>query len=150
MVLPWQGRFNCFFVACSLPRIQVPTTAQSYILTIFCPLNYDLFCIICSNCNFHFQMCSQVWEVSNNLQYLIFFLEIYLGSFNDYVDMILPFFDHLPTSTWTFFSLYMDQNWHFLTTHPPTSSCPHSFWTTPKVKMMGTNPDYLLKSFLLS
>ena len=28
--------------------------------------------------------------------------------------MILPFFDHLPTSTWTFFT-----NWHFLTTYPP-------------------------------
>ena len=25
------------------------------------------------------------------------------GSFNNYVDMILPFFDHLPTSPWIFF-----------------------------------------------
>ena len=33
--------------------------------------------------------------------------------------MILPFFDHLPTSTWTFFTLNVDQNWHFLTTYPP-------------------------------
>ena len=41
------------------------------------------------------------------------------GSFNNYVDMILPFFDHLPTSTWTFFTLNVDQSWHFLTTYPP-------------------------------
>ena len=33
--------------------------------------------------------------------------------------MILPFFDHLPTSTWTFFTLNVDQNWHYLTTYPP-------------------------------
>ena len=28
------------------------------------------------------------------------------------------FFDHLPTSTWTFFTLNVDQNWPFLTTYP--------------------------------
>ena len=33
--------------------------------------------------------------------------------------MILPFFDHLPTSKWTFFTLNVDQNWHFLTIDPP-------------------------------
>ena len=41
------------------------------------------------------------------------------GSFNNYVDMIWLFFDHLPTSMWTFFTLNMDQNWHFLTTQSP-------------------------------
>ena len=30
-------------------------------------------------------------------------------SFNNYVDMILPFFDHLPTSTWTFFYTEREQ-----------------------------------------
>ena len=44
---------------------------------------------------------------------------MYKGSFNNYVDMILPFFAHLPTSTWTFFTLNVDQNWHFLSTYPP-------------------------------
>ena len=34
------------------------------------------------------------------------------------MDMILPFFDYLPTSTWTFFTLNMDKNRHFLTTYP--------------------------------
>ena len=33
--------------------------------------------------------------------------------------MIFPFFDHLPTPKWTFITLNMDQNWHFLTTYPP-------------------------------
>ena len=33
--------------------------------------------------------------------------------------MIWPFFDHLPTPTWTFITLNVDQNWHFLTTYPP-------------------------------
>ena len=32
------------------------------------------------------------------------------GSFNNYVDMFLPFFDHLPTSKWTCFTLNMDTN----------------------------------------
>ena len=40
-------------------------------------------------------------------------------SFNNYVDMILPFFDHLPTSTWTFFTLNVDKNGDFCTTYPP-------------------------------
>ena len=35
------------------------------------------------------------------------------------MDIILPFFDHLPTSTWTFFTLNWVQNWNFLTTYPP-------------------------------
>ena len=42
-----------------------------------------------------------------------------MGSFNNYVDMILPFFDRLLTFTLTFFALNVDQNWHFLTTYPP-------------------------------
>ena len=35
------------------------------------------------------------------------------GSFNNYVDIILPFFDYLPTY------LQEDTNWYFLTTYPP-------------------------------
>ena len=41
------------------------------------------------------------------------------GSFNNYVDMLLPFFDHLPTYTCTCFTLNMDTNGHFWTTYPP-------------------------------
>ena len=46
-------------------------------------------------------------------------------SFNNYVDIILPFFDHLPTSTWTFFTLNVEK-WRFLD-HLSTSSCPRSY-----------------------
>ena len=34
-------------------------------------------------------------------------------SFNNYVDKIVSFFDHLPTSTWTFFTLNVDKNGYF-------------------------------------
>ena len=85
---------------------------------------------------------------SNNAQssalkpYFVFLIITYLlkyisattyikGSFNNYVDMILPFFDHLPTCTWTFITLNVDQNWHILTTYPPhlvhvVIECPQS------------------------
>ena len=43
-------------------------------------------------------------------------------SFNNYVDMILPFFDHLPTSTWNFFILIWDKNIYVLLYRPPTLS----------------------------
>ena len=33
--------------------------------------------------------------------------------------MILTFFDHLPTSTWNFFTLNVDKNGGFWTTYPP-------------------------------
>ena len=42
-----------------------------------------------------------------------------LGTFNDYVDTILSFFDHLLTSTWTLLTLGVDKNKHFWTTYPP-------------------------------
>ena len=43
------------------------------------------------------------------------------GSFNKYVLMTLPFFDHLSTSMWAFFILNVDKNGHFIfwTTYPP-------------------------------
>ena len=53
------------------------------------------------------------------------------GAFNDYVDTILSFFDHLPTSEWTLNPHNVGNNWHFLTTYLPLSSCVLSFWTTP-------------------
>ena len=37
------------------------------------------------------------------------------GSFNNYVDIDLPLLDRpLPTSMWTFFTLIVDQNGHFM------------------------------------
>ena len=41
------------------------------------------------------------------------------GPFNNYVDKILTFFDHLPISTWTSFTLNVDKMKQFLTTYPP-------------------------------
>ena len=41
------------------------------------------------------------------------------GPFNDYVGITLPFFDHVPTSTFTILTLNMDKNWYLLTTYPP-------------------------------
>ena len=40
-------------------------------------------------------------------------------SFNNYVDNILLFFDHLPTSKWILFNLNLDKNINFFTTFLP-------------------------------
>ena len=40
-------------------------------------------------------------------------------TFNDYVDIILSIFDHIPTVTWTFLTLNTDKNMHFGTIYPP-------------------------------
>ena len=79
------------------------------------------------------------------------------GSFNNYVDMILSFFDHLPTPTWTFITLNVDQNWHFLTTYPP--HLVHVVFQRPLVRLkpsISTFPKHymrhctrLLKCFVL-
>ena len=52
---------------------------------------------------------SPMWAVEKgrNLQY---FLDVYLSR---YVDIILSFFDHLPSYTWTFFAVNVDKNRHF-------------------------------------
>ena len=41
------------------------------------------------------------------------------GTFIDYEDTILLFFDHLPTSAWTFLALNVDKNRVFWITYPP-------------------------------
>ena len=53
------------------------------------------------------------------------------GSFTNYVDKILPFFDHLPPCVDTFYGMNVDKKWTFLN-HLPTSSCKRSLWTIPK------------------
>ena len=48
--------------------------------------------------------------------------------FNNNVDMLLSFFDHLPTSTWTFLTLNVVINGHISTTYP---LCSRSYRTIP-------------------
>ena len=45
------------------------------------------------------------------------------GSFTNYVDKILAFFDHLPTFVDIFYGMNVDKNWTFLDHLVPTSSC---------------------------
>ena len=54
------------------------------------------------------------------------------GSFTNYVDTILTFFDHLPPSVDIFYVMNIDKKWTFLD-HLPISSCTRSLWTTPKL-----------------
>ena len=51
---------------------------------------------------------------------------LYKVAFNNYVDQILPHFDHLPTSSLTFFTLNVAKNGHFLNQRPALS-CPRSY-----------------------
>ena len=60
----------------------------------------------------------------------------YVGSFNNYVDIILPYFDYLPTLMLTFFTLNVDKNRHFLTAYPPHLVHLPSFWTTLMEKII--------------
>ena len=53
-------------------------------------------------------------EYKNLKQGVILFLQLHI-----YVDIISPSFDHILTSTWTFFTLSMDKNRQYLTTYPP-------------------------------
>ena len=41
-----------------------------------------------------------------------------MGSFNNYLDIILLFFDHLSTFAWTLFILNVDKKGQFWTTYP--------------------------------
>ena len=38
-------------------------------------------------------------------------------AFNNYVDTLMLFFDHLPTSSWTFFTLNVDKDRYFCATY---------------------------------
>ena len=49
------------------------------------------------------------------------------GSFNKYLDIILPFLP--PFCEDSFYTLIVDKNRHFLT--PSPSSCPRSYWMPP-------------------
>ena len=61
------------------------------------------------------------------------------GSFTNYVDKILAFFDHLFPNIDIFYGIIVDRNWTFLY-HLPTSSCKHSLWTTPKMIFHNRSP----------
>ena len=60
------------------------------------------------------------------------------GSFTNYVDKILAFFDHLTPFIDIFYLINIDKKLTFLNYLPP-SSCKRSLWTTPK----QANPDIL-------
>ena len=64
-----------------------------------------------------------------------------LGSFNNYLDQMLPNFDHLPPSSGQLLTFYIlptlcfrDQVWNSYwppSTMPSNSSCLRSYWMTP-------------------
>ena len=64
-----------------------------------------------------FQNLPENWELhrlflkleTSNFGYLLIFQISFKGPFKIYVDKILTIFDYLPTSTWTFFTLYVDK-----------------------------------------
>ena len=58
-----------------------------------------------------------------------------LGSFNNYVDQILPNFDHPPSSkdNFRYFTKYIASMDYLMTTYRPTSSYPRSYWIPPWV-----------------
>ena len=49
----------------------------------------------------------------------------------DIYNLILPTFDHPPTYMDKIFTLELDKIWKILD-HPPTPSCPCSYWMAPK------------------
>jgi hypothetical protein len=68
------------------------------------------------------------------------------GSFNNYVDPILPMFDPLPPLSGQLWTFYRFTNYFYLpfvhmtkyglsTDHLPTSSCPHSYWMTSVLRV---------------
>ena len=65
-----------------------------------------------------FNVHTHVWSVVFSKKRLDF---IPKGSFTNYVDKILPFFDHLPSSVDNFYGINVDKKWTFLD-HLPTLS----------------------------
>ena len=63
-----------------------------------------------------------------NFFWATFFI-LYKGSFTNYIDKILAFFDHLPPCVDIFYGITIDKKWSFLD-HLPTSSCKRSLWMT--------------------
>ena len=55
------------------------------------------------------------------------------GSYTNYINKILAFFDHLPPWVDIFYGMNVDKKWTFLD-RLPTSSCKRSLWTTPNEK----------------
>ena len=65
-----------------------------------------------------FNVHTHVWSVVFSKKRLDF---IPKGSFTNYVDNILPFFDHLPSSVDNFYGINVDKKWTLLD-HVPTLS----------------------------
>ena len=58
--------------------------------------------------------------------------QLAVGSFTNYDDKIVAFFDHLSTCIDIFYGMNADKKWTFLD-HLPTSSCKRILWTTPNI-----------------
>ena len=56
------------------------------------------------------------------------------GSFPNYVDNILAFFDHLSPYVDIFYGMNVDKKWSF-SDHLPILSCKRSLWRTPNLNM---------------
>ena len=74
------------------------------------------------------------------------------GSFNNYVEQILLNFDPLPLEwrKWTFdmLSILSHMTHRVLSTDPPPpSSCPRSYWMTPKVIFLCFHVQYFFLRF---
>jgi hypothetical protein len=61
--------------------------------------------------------------------------------------MILPFFDRLPPSKCTFFTLNVDQNWHFLTAYPP--HLVHVVFERPLMEILPFSEEFNVKVEIL-
>ena len=73
---------------------------------------------------FHIKNMSQAssvyWSVFlTNAWNLIFFGQITLGVFTNYVDKFLPFIDHIPPCVDIIYFMNVDKYWYFWTTYPP-------------------------------
>ena len=64
------------------------------------------------------------------------------GSFTNYVDKILAFFDYLLPSDDIFYLMNVDKKWTFFD-HLPPSSCKRSLWTTSNTETQNIKKIYV-------
>ena len=79
---------------------------------------------------------SRVW-VKEICSYSTIYVDVQnKGSFTNYVDKILAFFDHLPPCVDIFYGITVDKKWTFLD-HLPTSACKCSLRPTPYLDILS-------------
>ena len=80
----------------------------------------------------HAYLPQQKYKFHGTFHRLVDSIKIDKGTFNNYVDRILPFFDHSPPfSVDSFFTLSVGKKNTFFDPLPP-SSCPRSYWMPTK------------------